>query len=130
MKPPVLNFSDEANGVFYAPMRHFLEQFKELSKIPYKTEFSMFPFMEAMQFRLKETQCEMTAHMLPQINELEKKIKESGGNLDEETKESVEGLTNALLPSMFFQGENSFVLPAICKRIRLYNLLTTGIMES
>ncbi|MEZ5007679.1 MAG: hypothetical protein R2753_05940 [Chitinophagales bacterium] len=115
MKPPILNIENNKEGLQYLPMDILINQFNELLVQPYTTRFSFLPFIQKMNNRVQHTNCEITATMIPQIEALEARIANNNGAISVEEQQQVDQITNILLPSMFFEGEHSFVCPPFTK---------------
>ena len=113
MKPPILDIENIDNDVVYIPLEQLMESLKDRFELPYQTTFSFLPFMRKMNARVEETSCDMTASMIPQIEALEHKI--SQNSIDISAQKEIAELTSKLLPSMFFEGEYSFISPPFTK---------------
>ena len=105
----------DGRAISYLPLEDLLENMRQQLIMPYKSNFSFLPLIAKMHKRVEDTHCEMTAAMVPQVEALEQQLHASQGNLSEELREAVDGLTKMLLPAMYFEGEYGFVCPPFVK---------------
>lgn len=110
---PIVNLANDNST--YVPLEDLIRMMKETYVMNYPSVFSFMPLIHKMNDRVQSTQCEMTAAMIPQIQQLETALQQNEGDLTLEIKDSIDGLTKMFLPAMYFEGQYGFVCPPFVK---------------
>lgn len=112
MEPVILEHSNNE----FIPLSSVINKFGDFVDLVYKTKFSVLPFFRKMEERANHSDCEVTASLLPQIVEIENKMEANSGVLDGEDLENFNLIVNSFIPSIFFDGEYSFLTVPFSKQ--------------
>lgn len=100
----------------YMPFSEMIEYMQEREQLPYKSTFSLVPYLEAIEHKLPKACANTKGALTPVINGTSKYIEENSDQLDQIVQdEQFQTLISLIVPSMFFADDMSFIAPPFTK---------------